>query len=149
MQNAIKIDNIVIIDSNFVLLPVQFKIDYLSDIVFQLEGTVKFIIFEQVLGELRAKKLRNPYDVKFQTQYYSGKSYLKKNEQKYILSYNNAVKDKNETTDNFLIRKSVELKTVAVHVFLATNDSELRKKARKSNIGTIFLRQKKYLSFER
>ena len=148
-QNAIKIDNIVIIDSNFILLPFQFKIDYLNDIVFQLEGKVKFIIFEQIMDELRAKELRNPHNVKFHTQYHSGISYLENNKQKYILSYDNAIKDKNETIDNFLVRKSKELKSVASRVFLATNDSELRKEARKSNIGTIFLRQKKYLSFER
>ncbi|GAF91123.1 unnamed protein product, partial [marine sediment metagenome] len=34
-------------------------------------------------------------------------------------------------------------------IFLATNDSILRKKAREFGLNTIFLRQKKYLSFER
>ncbi len=36
------VSNIVIIDSNFVLLPYQFKIDYLTEIRLILQGELKF-----------------------------------------------------------------------------------------------------------
>lgn len=147
-QNTKKIDNVVIIDSNFILLPFQFKIDYLADIALNLEGTIRFVLFKQVIDELKAKERQNPKDVKFHTQFNSGLSYLKKNDQGYDITYMEDIKDKNETTDNFLIKKSNELKETAIHVFLATNDSELRKKAKISKLGTIFMRQKKYLCFE-
>ena len=43
-----KLDNIVIIDSNFILLPSQFKVDYFNEINSKLEGKTLFIIFKQI-----------------------------------------------------------------------------------------------------
>ena len=60
------VNNIVVIDSNFVLLPFQFKIDYLKEIKLNLEGDTVFILFKQVLDELEAKKIREPRATKFQ-----------------------------------------------------------------------------------
>ncbi|MHA1414392.1 MAG: hypothetical protein ACTSO4_17475 [Promethearchaeota archaeon] len=49
-------ENVVIIDSNFVLLPIQFKINYIKEIRDKVEGPVKFMIYQQVLDELNYKK---------------------------------------------------------------------------------------------
>ena len=143
------INNIVVIDSNFVLLPFQFKIDYLQEIELNLEGKTKFIIFKQVLDELEAKKTREHKAIKFQKHFQSGLSYLEKNQSKFDIVYLDDIKDKHETTDDFLVRSSINLKSDNSRVFLASNDALLRKKAKESDIGRIFLRQKKYLSFER
>ncbi len=43
----------------------------------------------------------------------------------------------------------IKFKKEFSHVFLATNDSELRKKAKESKINIIYLRQKKLIEFER
>jgi rRNA-processing protein FCF1 len=48
-----------------------------------------------------------------------------------------------------MLRKLTKLKENYQSVFLATNDSELRRRSKKLSINVIFLRQKKYLSFER
>ncbi|MHA2006056.1 MAG: type II toxin-antitoxin system VapC family toxin [Promethearchaeota archaeon] len=140
---------IVIIDSNFVLLPFQFKIDYFNEIRLLMEGQLSYIIFRQILDELEAKKIREPKSTKFIQQFDSGMSYIEKNKIIHDIIPIEEIKNKRETTDNFLIRKAIELKNQGHHVFLATNDSELRKKARELKINTIFLRQKKYLSVER
>jgi rRNA-processing protein FCF1 len=140
---------LVVIDSNFVLLPFQFKIDYLNEIRSHVEGQLKFIIFQQILNELYAKRKREPKATKFSRLLNSGLSYLEKNKANYTIDFIDVVKMKNETTDDFLLRKSIELKIEANTVFLATNDSKLREKSRELGISIIFLRQKKYLSFER
>ena len=141
--------NLIVIDSNFILLPFQFKLDYLNEIRVKLEGKLKFIIFRQILRELDAKRKREPKATKFHKQLKSGLLYLEKNQTDFNIEYIEEVKDNLETTDDFLLRKLITLKNEGKQVFLATNDSELRKRARKLDINTIFLRQKKYLSIER
>lgn len=141
--------NLIILDSNFILLPYQFKVDYLNEIRLNLEGEVEFIIFKQILNELEAKQVREPNATKFQREFKSGLSYLEKNRNKYDITFLDETKKAIETTDDFLLRKAIELKIKNQLIFLATNDSILRKKAREFGLNTIFLRQKKYLSFER
>ena len=51
--------NIVIIDANFILLPFQFKIDYLKEIRDLVEGKISFIIFRQVLKREELALYRN------------------------------------------------------------------------------------------
>ncbi|MGB5910926.1 MAG: PIN domain-containing protein [Promethearchaeia archaeon] len=141
-------ENVVVIDSNFILLPFQFKVDYLNEIYLNLEGKTYFIIFKQILNELEAKKNRESQAVKFQMEFKSGLLYLESNKDKFNILFDNDVKQNYETTDEFLIKQCRSLKQRYKHVFLATNDSNLRKVAKKFGISTFFLRQKKYLSFD-
>jgi rRNA-processing protein FCF1 len=145
MRNFI---NIVIVDANFILLPFQFKIDYLEEISRLLEGKIKFVIFKQVLNELEAKKKREPRAVKFEKLLNSGILYLEKNRENYPVEFIEEIKNRNETTDSFLIRKSIELKDEGNKIYLATNDKDLKRIAKKRKINRIFLRQKNYLSIE-
>lgn len=141
--------NLIIIDSNFILLPFQFKIDFFNEIKLNIEGKLRFIIFQQVLNELESKRKREPKATKFIRFLDSGLLYLERNKGKYNIEILENFKENNETTDDFLIRMLKNLKKESQNVYLATNDSELRKKARKVNISIIFLRQKKYLSLDR
>ncbi|MFX1380244.1 MAG: PIN domain-containing protein [Promethearchaeota archaeon] len=140
---------IVIIDSNFILLPFQFKIDYFNEIRSILEGSLRFIIFQQILNELESKKRRESNSINFSILLESGLLYVENNRSKYDIQVLDDVKNKNETTDAFLLKKLLDFKDQGNIVFLATNDSALRKKAKINHISTIFLRQKKYLSIER
>jgi hypothetical protein len=142
------LENLIVIDANFILLPFQFKIDYLYDIDSSLEGRTVFILFKQILDELEAKKLREPNATKFITNLKSGLLYLEKNNEKYSVIYNHLTKSQNETTDDFLVRNCQELKGKEKKVYLASNDRDLRRKMRKIGVSTIFLRQKKFLSFD-
>ena len=141
-------ENLIVIDANFVLLPFQFKIDYLYDIRYNLEGGTIFILFKQILDELEAKRLREPNATKFMMNLKSGLSYLKDNDAKYNIVYNHLTKLSGETTDDFLIRKCKDLKGKEKKVYLASNDADLRRKARNIDVSTIFLRQKKFLAFD-
>ncbi len=140
--------NLVVIDSNFILLPFQFKIDYLNEIRLKLEGKVKFIIYRQIFQELEAKSKRESKNTKFSILLESGLTYLEKYKDKFDIEIIESIKNQNETTDNFILRKVLELKEEGNFVYLATNDSELRRKANKNHINTIFLRQKKFLAIE-
>jgi len=142
------LENLIVIDANFILLPFQFKIDYLYEIDASLEGKTIFIVYKQILDELEAKKIREPEAIKFHMNFKAGLLYLEKNNEKYNVDYIQKIKLKDETTDNFLLKSCMELKSISKRVFLATNDAELRRKANKMEISTIFLRQKKYLSFD-
>ena len=142
------LENLIVIDANFILLPFQFKIDYLYEIDASLEGKSIFIVYKQILDELEAKKIREPEARKFHMNFKAGLLYLEKNNEKYNIDYKQNIKLKDETTDNFLLKSCMELKSISKRVFLATNDAELRRKANKMEVSTIFLRQKKYLSFD-
>jgi rRNA-processing protein FCF1 len=141
-------ENLIVIDANFILLPFQFKIDYLYDIDSSLEGRTVFILFKQILDELEAKRLREPNATKFIMNLKSGLSYLEKNNEKYNIVYNHLTKSIWETTDDFLVNLCKELKEEKKKVYLASNDVDLRRKVRKFGVSTIFLRQKKFLSFD-
>ena len=142
------LENLIVIDANFILLPFQFKIDYLYEIDASLEGKTIFIVYKQILDELEVKKIREPEARKFHMNFKAGLLYLEKNNEKYNINYKQNIKSKDETTDNFLLKSCIELKSISKRVFLATNDAELRRKANKMEVRTIFLRQKKYLSFD-
>ena len=142
------VENLIVVDANFVLLPFQFRIDYLYEITASLEGNTIFIVYKQIFDELEAKKFREPNATKFHMNLKSGLSYLEKNNGKFNILYRQNIKSKEETTDNFLLKSCQELKEKNKKVYLASNDTELRRKARKIGINTIFLRQKKYLSFD-
>ena len=141
--------NVVILDSNFILLPFQFKIDYIDEIQFKIEGKTKYLIYRQVLDELEAKKKREPNATKFERHFKSGLSYIEKKRKIFEIETIEELKNDQETTDDFLVRKAVEMKDEYKHVFLATNDSELRKKAKKLIVSTIFLRKQSYIDIER
>ncbi len=142
------LENLIVIDANFILLPFQFKIDYLHEIDASLEGKTIFIVYKQIFDELEAKKIREPEARKFHMNFKAGLLYLEKNNEKYNIDYKQNIKLREDTTDNFLLKSCMELKSISKRVFLATNDAELRRKANKMEIRTIFLRQKKYLSFD-
>ena len=97
-----KDDNIVVFDSNFILLPYQFKIDYLNDIYLNLEGKTRFYIFKQSLDEIEAKIRRDPKTRKLKRQYKGGMAYFDKNEKIYPLYFIQEILEKNETADEFL-----------------------------------------------
>jgi rRNA-processing protein FCF1 len=115
----------------------------------KLEGELRFIVFKQVLDELEAKRKREPQATKFIRLLDSGLSYIENNKVSSNIEFFDEIKNGNESTDEFLLRRALELKNEGYSIFIATNDSELRRKSKRLKINTIFLRQRKYLSIER
>jgi rRNA-processing protein FCF1 len=142
-------ENLIIVDANFVLLPFQFKIDYLREIEHNVQGKVKFIIFQQIIDELNAKAEREKKATKFSLLLNSSLSYLERYKNDYNIIFDPLIKSQNETSDEFLLRKSVELKKRGKLIYLATCDKELKKKAKNQKINLIFIRQKKIILIER
>ncbi len=137
--------NIVIIDANFLFLPIQFKIDFLSEINYLLEGKNYYLIYKQIFDELESKRKRLHEISKFGRELNFARVYLESNENNYNLIYINKIKHGSETTDQFLLNECLRLNKKHPNIFLATNDSQLRKEASKANIRNVYLRQKKYL----
>ena len=141
-------ENRIILDSNFILLPFQFKIDYLKEIWETMAGKTSFIIYQQVLDELKAKEKRFPNRTSFKRNLDAGINYLNHHKNLYEIEFIECQKLEDETTDDFLIRKCILMKNEGSRVFLATNDKELRKKAVNHKIFVIYMRQKKYIDVE-
>ena len=122
----------VVIDTNFFMVPFQFNVD----IITELENTLpsyKLTTPSYVINELKGLK-RN----------YKGKTRLNANlALKLANSSKVEIKDisllENETVDDALLR---------VSEVLATNDIDLKNRAKNKGITVVYLRQKKYIAVE-
>ncbi len=122
----------VVIDTNFFMVPFQFNVD----IITELENTLpsyKLTTPSFVINELKGLKNNN-----------KGKTRLNANlALKLANSSKVEIKDisllENETVDDALLR---------VSEVLATNDIELKNRAKSKGITIVYLRQKKYIAIE-
>ena len=122
----------VVIDTNFFMVPFQFNVD----IITELEKTLpsyKLTTPSFVINELKGLKKNN-----------KGKTRLNANlALKLANSSKIEIKDisllENETVDDALLR---------VSEVLATNDIELKNRAKNKGITVAYLRQKKYIAVE-
>ena len=122
----------VVIDTNFFMVPFQFNVDVITE----LENTLpsyKLTTPSFVINEFKGLKRNN-----------KGKIRLNANlALKLANSSKVEIKDisllENETVDDALLR---------VSEVLATNDIELKKRAKDKGITVAYLRQKKYIAVE-
>lgn len=122
----------VVIDTNFFMVPFQFNVD----IIDELEKTLpsyKLTTPIFVINELKGLKRNNKGKIRLNADLAL----------KLANSSNIEIKDisleNNETVDDALLR---------VSEVLATNDIELKKRARKKGITVVYLRQKKYIAID-
>jgi len=124
----------VILDSNFLLVPFQFRIDIFEELN-DLLGKAEPTVLSTTLEELR--KIAEKSSSKRHMQFSAA---LKLAEKCEILEVK---KEASENYDDVIFRVACELK-----IPVATNDAELRKKLRKAGLATIYLRQKSRLAIE-
>lgn len=122
----------VVIDTNFFMVPFQFNVDVISELE-RLLPSYNLTTPSFVINELKGLKNNN-----------KGKTRLNANlALKLANSSKVEIKDisllENETVDDALLR---------VSEVLATNDSELKKRAKERGITVAYLRQKKYIAIE-
>ncbi|WP_305554396.1 PIN domain-containing protein [Methanobrevibacter sp. V74] len=122
----------VVIDTNFFMVPFQFNVDIITELE-NLLPSYKLTTPSFVINELKGLK-RNT----------KGKTRLNANlALKLANSSKVEIKDisllENETVDNALLR---------VSEVLATNDIELKNRAKNKGITIVYLRQKKYIAVE-
>ncbi len=122
----------VVIDTNFFMVPFQFNVDVISELEKSLPS-YKLTTPSFVINELKGLKRNN-----------KGKTRLNANlALKLANSSKIEIKDisllENETVDDALLR---------VSEVLATNDIELKNRAKDKGITVAYLRQKKYIAVE-
>ncbi|MBR3113191.1 MAG: twitching motility protein PilT [Methanobrevibacter sp.] len=122
----------VVIDTNFFMVPFQFNVDVITELE-KLLPSYKLTTPSFVINELKGLKNNN-----------KGKIRLNANlALKLANSSKVEIKDisllENETVDDALLR---------VSEVLATNDIELKKRAKDKGITVAYLRQKKYIAVE-
>jgi rRNA-processing protein FCF1 len=122
----------VVIDTNFFMVPFQFNVD----IITELENTLpsyKLTTPSFVINELKGLKNNNKGKVRLNANLALKLANSSKVEIKDISLL------ENETVDDALLR---------VSEVLATNDIELKNRAKDKGITVVYLRQKKYIAVE-
>ena len=122
----------VVIDTNFFMVPFQFNVDVITELENKLPS-YKLTTPSFVINELKGLKRNN-----------KGKIRLNANlALKLANSSKVEIKDisllENETVDDALLR---------VSEVLATNDIELKNRAKDKGISVVYLRQKRYIAVE-
>ena len=122
----------VVIDTNFFMVPFQFNVDIITELE-NILPSYKLTTPSFVINELKGLKRNN-----------KGKTRLNANlALKLANSSKVEIKDisllENETVDDALLR---------VSEVLATNDIELKNRAKDKGITVVYLRQKKYIAVE-
>ena len=122
----------VVIDTNFFMVPFQFNVDIITELE-NLLPSYKLTTPSFVINELKGLKKNT-----------KGKIRLNANlALKLANSSKVEIKDisllENETVDDALLR---------VSEVLATNDIELKNRAKNNGITVVYLRQKKYIAVE-
>ncbi len=122
----------VVIDTNFFMVPFQFNVDIIDELEKALPS-YKLTTPIFVINELKGLKRNNKCKIRLNADLAL----------KLANSSNIEIKDisleNNETVDDALLR---------VSEVLATNDIELKKRARKKGITVAYLRQKKYIAID-
>ena len=122
----------VVIDTNFFMVPFQFNVDIIDELEKALPS-YKLTTPIFVINELKGLKRNNKGKIRLNADLAL----------KLANSSNIEIKDisleNNETVDDALLRASE---------VLATNDIELKKRARKKGITVAYLRQKKYIAID-
>ena len=122
----------VVIDTNFFMVPFQFNVDIIDELEKALPS-YKLTTPIFVINELKGLKRNNKGKIRLNADLALKLANSSSIEIKDISLENN------ETVDDALLR---------VSEVLATNDIELKKRARKKGITVAYLRQKKYIAID-
>ena len=122
----------VVIDTNFFMVPFQFNVDIITELE-NLLPSYKLTTPSFVINELKGLKRNSKGKVRLNANLALKLANSSKIEIKDISLL------ENETVDDALLR---------VSEVLATNDIELKKRAKDKGITVAYLRQKKYIAVE-
>ena len=122
----------ILLDTNFLLIPVQFKVDIFSEIERICNFNYKLFVLDKIIEELKGI---------IQHQKGKDKDAAKLALKLIALKGINIIKtEKNITTDTTIID------TAKKGFIVATQDKDLKKRLKAESISLIILRQKKYLT---
>jgi len=125
----------VILDTNFLLIPGQFKVDIFTEIERVMNEPYNLCIIDKTINELKGIEIY-------------GKTKDRNAVKLAIALIQNLIKQKSLKTINSYSRKSVDdiiVKKSDKNVYVATQDKELKKRVKEHQGRIITLKQKKYL----
>ena len=122
----------IIIDTNFLLIPIQFKVDIFSELDRICDFNYKLCIYENSINELK-----NIIEKQIQKHKKAAELALKLIKLKNI----EIIKSDEKDVDSLI------LENLDKDAIIATQDANLKKELLKKNASVITLRQKKYLQF--
>ncbi len=122
-------------DSNFLLVPAQFKLDIFEEIMNLFNQNFESIVLSTTIDELRSIMERGAPKLRKQAE-----MALKLAEKCDLI---NVDRKPRETNDDVIIRVAKQMKCL-----VATNDSDLRKRLRNISIPVVYVRQKSRLELE-
>ncbi len=122
----------IFLDTNFLLIPVQFKVDIFEELERIAENQPEIIILEPILGEL--EKISETGNTKDKT---AAKVALQLIKQKHLKVVPSSFK---KPVDDIIVM------AVKEGDFVATQDKELKKRLKAKKVGIITLKNKSYLA---
>ncbi|MBD3230864.1 MAG: hypothetical protein GF329_21985 [Candidatus Lokiarchaeota archaeon] len=122
----------ILLDTNFLLVPFQFKINLKTKFDELLDRKYNLILLNAVYDELKriSKKARG----KRKQEIRAALKYYKEKEKSTIISKRN-----NETVDDLLLRIAKDKNYI-----VATNDKSLKRRLKKNDCNFIYLRQRSH-----
>ena len=125
----------IILDSNFLLVPAQFKLDIFEGIMNLLNQNYEPIVLSTTMDELRGIMRRGAPKLRKQAE-----MAMKLAEKCHLALVDRKPR---ETNDDVIIRVAKQMKCL-----VATNDSELKKRLRNISVPVVYVRQKSRLELE-
>ena len=122
----------VVIDTNFFMVPFQFNVDVIDELE-KVLSSYKLTTPIFVINELKGLKRNNKGKIRLNADL------ALKLANSSNIEIKNISLENNETVDDALLR---------VSEVLATNDIELKNRAKKRGITVAYLRQKKYITID-
>lgn len=125
----------IILDTNFLLVPIRFRVDIFEETERVLNQLIKFAVTPSILKEIEYLKTKaNP---SFLRELVFVEKIIEK-----CTVLNEPIID-GENTDDSIIRIAS-----SQGYYVGTSDKELRRKLREAGVRIVFLRQRRYLDVE-
>jgi rRNA-processing protein FCF1 len=125
----------IILDSNFLLVPAQLRIDIFEGLMSLLNQNYKSIVLSTTTDELESLMKKDSPKLRKQAE-----MALKLAEKCDLI---NVERKHGETNDDVIVRVAKQMKCL-----VATNDSDLRERLRNISIPVVYVRQKSRLELE-
>ncbi len=134
----------VLLDANFFLVPAQFNIDIYAELERQMPGPYEIFLPDIALGELEAKVKRNVEDHRGSQGTLGRQLNLARQiAQQHKVKEIHVERVAGKPVDTLLLLLAADIKARGSLVIVATNDANLRQKARAAGHATAWLRAKK------
>jgi rRNA-processing protein FCF1 len=132
-----KVPLTVVLDTNFIAVPAQFNVDIFSEAERLLERRIEFVVLSTALDELE-RKLSSPSSRTEERHFRIAKELVKRCT---VIGPEDI--PPLDAVDDQVLEYAQRVKGI-----LATNDRELRKRARKAGVPVLMLRGRKQLALD-